>query len=54
MCFDFAEKCAIVFHTSNSIEITASTLLRQLIFHQKVSVCNPQTLSQCPIDPTLR
>ena len=32
MCFDLTEKqCAIiVFHTSNSVEITTSTLLRQL------------------------
>jgi len=47
MCFDLAEKCAIVFHTSNSVEITTSTLLRQLIFHHKDSVRDPQTLSPC-------
>jgi hypothetical protein len=44
MCFDLAEKCAIVFHTSNSVEITTSTLLRQLIFHHEDSVRDPQTL----------
>ena len=45
MCFDLAEKCAIVFHTSNSVEITTSTLLGQLIFHHEDSVHDPQTLS---------
>ena len=44
MYFNLAEKCAIVFHTSNSIEITTSTLLRQLIFHHEDSVRDPQTL----------
>jgi hypothetical protein len=44
MYFNLAEKCAIVFHTSNSVEITTSTLLRQLIFHHEDSVRDPQTL----------
>jgi hypothetical protein len=45
MYFNLAEKCAIVFHTSNSVEITTSTLLRQLIFHHEDSVRDPQTIT---------
>ena len=42
MCFDLAEKCAIVFHTSNSVEIMTSTLLRQLIFTMKTLSATPR------------
>ncbi len=44
MCFDIAERCTIVFHTTNSRVFTTSTLLRQLIFHHEDSVRDPQTL----------